>query len=732
MISLPPKSQSGATVRKFRPYHVQEQQRLEGIDIKSTGPPRRGLFTPPVVTAFLEEAEKRWKLLLEDARKTTKPRTFINFQEENAANSELFYKFVKSDVKIVKNVLDKAGLIHTAGHDWSILWSCGAPNNFFYQNLNIGQRVNHFPSSTEITRKDRLCTSITLMQERYGKKYFDITPDTYNLPDEFADFYAHFHNEKHAKWIVKPPASSQGKGIYLVDSINEVPIDENCIISRYIENPLLINNLKFDMRIYVLVSSYEPLRIYMYEEGLVRFASEAYNPNSKKNKYSHLTNYSLNKHNENFVQNQDFHVDDIGHKWSISALCKHLEADGIDLDTMWSRIYDLIIKTVISSEAAVVAACRKSNLHHNSCFDLFGFDVILDSALKPWLLEVNLSPSLSTDSPLDHHIKSNLLIDSFNLLGIGPLDKKKDLVSYTKNRLCFKQGRSDNSPLRKKVSYIQSPRFQEHLRDTLEQYERRGHFVRIYPAKGTDYYDIFFQPTKIVNKAMYKVLFSDSNGKQTPAAENLPSITESKSPNRRLVQKSRNYSEEKPEKESQKETKPEKIVLTADDILIEYISRIWHAIRSLKEEKLKSAWRRCLERFITHSVWHASDTRRGTNSKLWQRLENRLIEMKERRRRLVAGTRGEEMEEYRKRVLRQFSGTELENMLKSSFRTTAVEVVGCLFDIDGKGILTEMIRWLASISDKDTVLAPRGEIESQDVIYFDEESYEEENLYQMY
>ena len=65
--------------------------------------------------------------------------------------------------------------------------------------MNIGQRVNHFPSSTEITRKDRLCSSITLMQERYGKKYFDITPDTYNLPDEFADFYAHFHNEKHVK-----------------------------------------------------------------------------------------------------------------------------------------------------------------------------------------------------------------------------------------------------------------------------------------------------------------------------------------------------------------------------------------------------------------------------------------------------------------------------------------------------------------------------------------------------
>ena len=100
--------------------------------------------------------------------------------------------------------------------------------------------------------------------------------------------------------------------------------------------------------------------------------------------------------------------------------------------------------------------------------------------------------------------------------------------------------------------------------------------------------------------------------------------------------------------------------------------------------------------------------------------------MKERRRRLVTSLQGDDMEDYRKRVLRQFTGNELENMLKSSFRTTAVEVVGCLFDLDGKGILTEMIRWLANINDKESVLAPKNEIENQDVIYFDEESYEEE------
>jgi tubulin polyglutamylase TTLL5 len=111
------------------------------------------------------------------------------------------------------------------------------------------------------------------MQERHGKDKYDLIPDTYVLPEEFADFYSHFKREP-GRWIIKPSSSSRGRGIYLVDSLNEVPIDEACVISRYIPNPYLINGLKFDMRIYVLVTCFDPLKIYVYEEGLARFASE--------------------------------------------------------------------------------------------------------------------------------------------------------------------------------------------------------------------------------------------------------------------------------------------------------------------------------------------------------------------------------------------------------------------------------------------------------------------------
>lgn len=103
-------------------------------------------------------------------------------------------------------------------------------------------------------------------------------------------------------WIVKPQSSSQGKGIFMIDDINEVPINESLVISRYIDNPLLIGGLKFDIRIYVLVTSFDPLKIYVYNEGLARFASEPYNLETiKSNVFAHLTNYSINKKNEYFI-----------------------------------------------------------------------------------------------------------------------------------------------------------------------------------------------------------------------------------------------------------------------------------------------------------------------------------------------------------------------------------------------------------------------------------------------
>jgi hypothetical protein len=105
------------------------------------------------------------------------------------------------------------------------------------------------------------------------------------------------------------------------------------------------------------------------------------------------------------------------------------------MNLLWSRINDVLLKTLICGEHHVTAAIKKNGLHRNNCFELFGFDILIDSDLKPWLLEVNLSPSLATDSPLDLTIKSTLLTDVFNLSGIRRFDRKKESLNKIKHRM---------------------------------------------------------------------------------------------------------------------------------------------------------------------------------------------------------------------------------------------------------------------------------------------------------
>ena len=106
----------------------------------------------------------------------------------------------------------------------------------------------------------------------------------------------------------------------------------------------------------------------------------------------HLTNYSINKHSNHFVHNNDASADDHGNKWSLSALRRCLARNGVDVDALFARIDSLIVRTLIAVEPSVTQACRRYCAHKQCAFELFGFDVLIDDALKPWLLEVHRSP----------------------------------------------------------------------------------------------------------------------------------------------------------------------------------------------------------------------------------------------------------------------------------------------------------------------------------------------------
>ena len=102
--------------------------------------------------------------------------------------------------------------------------------------------------------------------------------------------------EDNTLWIFKPSASSCGKGIWILDRETPIPANKKgFVISEYVSNPHLIDGLKYDLRVYALVTSFDPLIVYVYEEGLVWLATTKYSldPEALDNKFIHLTNYSI-------------------------------------------------------------------------------------------------------------------------------------------------------------------------------------------------------------------------------------------------------------------------------------------------------------------------------------------------------------------------------------------------------------------------------------------------------
>lgn len=140
-------------------------------------------------------------------------------------------------------------------------------------------------------------------------------------------------------WIVKPSNGSQGRGIQVVDDLSTVQLPEDRIYTAqlYIQNPWLLQGYKFDMRIYALVTSFHPLTVHLYKEGLVRFATKKYDDDltsvdsaGRMDTFKHLTNTSINKHSPLFVSlgNQKKVIDDATRARIIEAQLKStFEAD---------------------------------------------------------------------------------------------------------------------------------------------------------------------------------------------------------------------------------------------------------------------------------------------------------------------------------------------------------------------------------------------------------------------
>ena len=416
------------------------------------------------------------------------------------STTNYYFKLIGNECLLVKKLLEDNGFIQSkSGEPWTIAWSSGHIKLTSYEKLSKYQKMNHFPRSNELTRKDLLYKNLSKLKELFPGTKFDFLPESYILPNEFTFLKDRMDKNPNQFWIVKPVASSQGRGIFLTKNINDIPSNHQTIASRYITNPFLINRKKFDLRIYAFVTSIIPLRIYRFKEGLTRFSANKYNLDVN-DRCAHLTNYAVNKNNKNYIQNDSpFEVDYNSSKWTLTSLKQYLEENGINSDLIFEKIDDIIIKTFISCENNLVNAISKYCSYQENCFELYGFDILIDEHLNCWLMEVNLSPNLHFDAAIDLKIKGEMIAEIFDLIRIVPYDIRNEI--YESN--------SKFSSIAKYLNYKEfkdikiTNEIKQEIWDTEEEFARVKQFKRIFPTIKYPLYQKFFDRERCINYMLY-------------------------------------------------------------------------------------------------------------------------------------------------------------------------------------------------------------------------------------
>jgi len=201
-------------------------------------------------------------------------------------------------------------------------------------------------------------------------------------------------------WIVKPAAKSRGRGIATFMDLNKLlryveagsGFSTQWVVQKYIENPLIIAGRKFDMRQWVLVTDWNPLTIYFYDEFYARFSVDEYSTSAGdlSNSFIHLVNNSIGKNSDNFNKTVTVENGETieGYMWSFDSFKKYIqEKAGSDLVT--SKI-----QPRMKEIAKWSLMCASEMIEHRkNSWELYGFDYMVDDDYNAWLIEINSSPA---------------------------------------------------------------------------------------------------------------------------------------------------------------------------------------------------------------------------------------------------------------------------------------------------------------------------------------------------
>ena len=420
------------------------------------------------------------------------------------------------------------------------------------------RKVNHFGGMAEICLKHLLAHNMNRMKKEFPKHY-TFHPKTWVLPHDKPQLKAYYQTKRtKPTFICKPSDSCQGRGIYLTKKLpeytppppemqtrpssssdsdsdesshtskkkgNYVPL-QVLVVQEYIPRPYLINGYKFDLRLYCLVTQVNPhIRCFLHKEGMARFCTTEYKAPSSKNikcSFMHLTNFAINRKNNDFVQDTggDEEVEEkypegwnphedhpllhakSGSKWTLTALFEHLKMEGHDVDALWNKFKSLVAKTVLPVKQMLQHQYRASFSAREKgfgCYEVLGFDVMLDSKLRPVLIEVNHLPSFETSAKIDDLIKSRVIADALMLAGVDESTIKKRIKKKKNVIITPSKGMKNSDSMKKssssKVKKVEAPtlskgRDKEKERKlmleienerTLYENEFRGGFERVIP-----------------------------------------------------------------------------------------------------------------------------------------------------------------------------------------------------------------------------------------------------------
>ena len=306
---------------------------------------------------------------------------------------------------IVRDAISKVPAKISKNNKASIfVWYDNLREGDFYSTLLPWQVVNRIPESNLMCRK---APFIRLMQrmQMFRPKQYQFVPKSYVLPLENEAFVRAVskHDRMH---IVKPDGGSLGIGIKVLQKDDDFTPDSHLAIAQEYVESYKIDDTKFDLRVYVLVSSLDPLRIYVYRDGVARFCSQKSTANTV---YSQLTNTAVNKHNP------DVKVESITK--TIKQVFDVLKKDGVDTATIWKKIDRAVVLTVISALKYMREAEKEKcpQIGYPRCFQIFGFDVLLDTKLDPVIMEVNYRPSLAADTSDEKKMKIAMLSEAVKI-----------------------------------------------------------------------------------------------------------------------------------------------------------------------------------------------------------------------------------------------------------------------------------------------------------------------------